>query len=354
MKYFGGIEGGATHSRLVICDESGESVGNTSGLGTNHWGIGIPECARRIADMVERCKEEAKIPKDTPLASLGLSLSGCEQEATNRELEQELRSTFPKLADSYAVSSDTMGSMFTASSIGGMVLISGTGSNCLLRNPDGTTANCGGWGNFLGDEGSAWFISYRSIKVVFDHMDNFEKSPYPIEKTWTLIKEHFNIETRYDMLTHCYAKFDKPFFANLCKKLAESAESGDKLALSLFQEAGVHLARMIKSLLPNVSKELVKSGELSVVCVGSVWSSWNLLKQSFIDELAKMSIPYNLKLVQITKSSAYGACYLGADSAKFQLPRNYADNFSVLHIYKASSSPAKNGVANKTCDCEGK
>jgi len=70
---------GATHSRLVICDESGQSVGATSGLGTNHWGIGIPECARRIADMVERAKEEAGIPKETPLTSLGLSLSGCEQ-----------------------------------------------------------------------------------------------------------------------------------------------------------------------------------------------------------------------------------------------------------------------------------
>jgi len=70
---------GATHSRLVICDESGQSVGSTSGLGTNHWGIGIPECARRIEDMVERAKEEAGIPKDTSLISLGLSLSGCEQ-----------------------------------------------------------------------------------------------------------------------------------------------------------------------------------------------------------------------------------------------------------------------------------
>ncbi|XP_034484534.1 N-acetyl-D-glucosamine kinase [Drosophila innubila] len=350
MRYFGGIEGGATHSHLVICDESGESVGTTSGLGTNHWGIGIPECARRIADMVERCKEEAKIPMDTPLASLGLSLSGCEQEATNRELEQELQNTFPNLSDSYAVSSDTMGSMFTASSIGGIVLISGTGSNCLLRNPDGSTANCGGWGNFLGDEGSAWFISHRSVKVVFDDMDNFKKSPYPIEKTWALIKEHFSIETRYDMLTHCYARFDKPFFANMCKKLASSAESGDKLALSLFQEAGEHLARMIKSLLPKVSKELVKSGELGVVCVGSVWSSWNLLQEAFTNELTKMPIPYNLNLVRITKSSAYGACYLGADNAQFDLPRNYADNITVLHTFPASSNPLKNGMTNKTCD----
>ncbi|XP_030369506.1 N-acetyl-D-glucosamine kinase [Scaptodrosophila lebanonensis] len=350
MTYFGGVEGGATHSRLVICNEAGEMVGTTSGLGTNHWMIGIAECARRIADMVERAKGEAGIPKDTRLISLGLSLSGCEQAATNNELEQELRATFPNLAESYAVSSDTMGSMFTASAVGGIVLISGTGSNCLLRNPDGSTFNCGGWGNFLGDEGSAWFISYRAIKVVFDDMDNFEKSPVPTDKTWALIKEHFNIDTRYDMLPHCYAKFDKPFFANLCQKLAENAEKGDLLALSLFREAGAHLARMIKALLPNVHKSLVgKSGDLSVVCVGSVWSSWNLLKEAFITELQKIKLEYNLKLVRITKSSAYGACYLGADNANYALPRNYADNFTVLYTYdgrRSSNTAGENG-----CKC---
>ncbi|KAH8306407.1 hypothetical protein KR018_010749, partial [Drosophila ironensis] len=329
------IFSGATHSSLVILDEGGQSVGTARGLGTNHWGIGIPECARRIADMVERAKAEAGIPKDSALTSLGLSLSGCEQEATNKELEQELRTTFPNLSDSYTVSSDTMGSMYTASDIGGMVLISGTGSNCLLRNPDGSTANCGGWGNFLGDEGSAWYISYRAVKVVFDDLDNFAKAPAPIDKTWALIKEHFKIETRHDMLSHCYAKFDKPFFADLCKKLSQSAEDGDELARGLFREAGVHLARMILALLPSVSKDLVKRGDLNVVCVGSVWTSWKLLQDSFIAELSKTTIAFNLKMVRITKSSAYGACYLGSDSADFHTPRNYEDNVTILHLYKA-------------------
>lgn len=124
-----------------------------SGPHTNHWIIGIAECARRLAELVDRAKAEAKVPKSVLLRSLGLSLSGCEQEATNKELEAELRKSHPTVAENYIVCSDTVGSIASVSRSGGVCLISGTGTNAFLRNPDGTTFGCGGWGHILGDEG---------------------------------------------------------------------------------------------------------------------------------------------------------------------------------------------------------
>lgn len=72
-------------------------------------------------------------------------------------LENELLTKYPNISVSYYVCSDTLGSIFTASPLGGVVLIAGTGSNALLRNPDGKMVTCGGWGNFLADEGSGEF-----------------------------------------------------------------------------------------------------------------------------------------------------------------------------------------------------
>ncbi|XP_017494722.1 PREDICTED: N-acetyl-D-glucosamine kinase-like [Rhagoletis zephyria] len=185
------------------------------------------------------------------------------------------------------------------------------------------------------------------MKIVFDDIDNLEKSRYPIDRVWELIKLHFNVDTRFDLLPHCYAKFDKPFYASLCKKIAHAADQDDALSMSLFNEAGRCIARSIAALTPKVQTELVKTGDLSVVCVGSVWHSWHLLKEGFEHEMHKHDIPFDLKLVTITKSMAYGACYLAADAIDHQLPRNYLDNFDVMYHYRTKEKTT-NGLGSSS------
>jgi N-acetylglucosamine kinase-like BadF-type ATPase len=46
----------------------------------------------------------------------------------------------------------------------GFLLIAGTGSIAFARSSAGERARSGGWGHFLGDEGSAFWIAFEAIK----------------------------------------------------------------------------------------------------------------------------------------------------------------------------------------------
>lgn len=80
-------------------------------------------------------------------------------------------------------------------SSGGIVLISGTGSNSLLLNPNGTVERCGGWGHMIGDEGGSYWIALRAIKAVIDHHENFHIQPFDTFLVRDIILKHFQVST---------------------------------------------------------------------------------------------------------------------------------------------------------------
>ncbi|XP_044266769.1 N-acetyl-D-glucosamine kinase isoform X1 [Tribolium madens] len=338
-KIIGGIEGGATHSNIILLDSSGTVLASAPGPGTNHHLTGSAECQKRIADMVNSAKLKAKMGFHQPLDALGLSLSGCEQEDTNQELLKGLQESYPNLSKSYSIGSDTHGSVATTSNCGGITCIAGTGSNTLLINPDGTSFQCGGWGNLLGDEGSAWKIAHRSIKYCFDDLDNFSEPPFPTEVIWGAVKEHFKIQTQPEILDYFYTNFDKAFIASLCKKIAELANNGDKLSQYVFEEAGMHLARGIAAVVSKAAPELVeREGGVHILCVGSVWLSWDLLKPGFVTWLRKHTDIRTMSLMRLTKSMAFGACYMAADQAGLEIKRDYSQNYTVFYKYDRKSA----------------
>nr|CAB3264192.1 N-acetyl-D-glucosamine kinase-like [Phallusia mammillata] len=330
MPYFGGIEGGGSHSKLAIVNEQGKVVAWIDGPDTNAWQIGVEEVCKRINSMVVEGKKLAGMEPEEKLKTLGLCLSGGEQKAQNQKMVDYFAKEFTDMSEKVTIQTDTFGSISTACSNGGVVLIAGTGSNCQLVNPDGTTHRCGGWGHMLGDEASAFWIAKRAVKYVFDEEDNMEKAPFDVTFVKNEMYKYFKINNQYDLLDHLYTNFKKSFFAGFCKVIA--VEGGivhkDKLCLHLFEEAGIALAKHIIAVAPFIHKSL-QDGGLQIVCVGSVFKSWSLLKNGFIKTIrASDTHLKSLTLVELKESSAIGSVLIGAKT--FQLPIDLTKNYKVL------------------------
>ncbi|KXJ23508.1 N-acetyl-D-glucosamine kinase [Exaiptasia diaphana] len=333
--YFGGIEGGGTHSKAVILSKDGKIVGRSEGLGTNHWLVGMATCLERVNEMVEKAKIDAGIDITLPLTSLGLSLSGLDQKQQEDEAIQTMKTKYPNCSINFDTCVDTVGAIYTAFESGGVVLIAGTGSNCQLLNPNGETYHCGGWGHLLGDEGSAYWIAHKAIKTVFDADDGLVSPPFDATYIRKAMYDFFKIKDQYGLLEHAYKSFEKSKFALFCKRIADGANNdNDPLCKHIFELAGRDLGSHVKALTPRIDKSLIdRSGGLQILCVGSVWKSWELLKSGFIETLQgndQTPVIKSFTLYRLKESCAVGAAVLGAKVINHKIDINYNQTIEVL------------------------
>lgn len=261
----------------------------------------------------------------------------------------------PALAKSYYVDNDSPGSIYTAAGPkGGMVLISGTGSmGQVINGKTGKATNCGGWGHLFGDESSAYSIASGAVRRIFRGLDSYTgttfdgksiKAKDDISVADALMLSHFAIENKEGMLDLFYKSFEKGKIASFTKTLADAAlgkesvlavissspvvpkesveafkaNGGDVFARKQFRKAGLQLGSMARTLAPNLDKP-EDGAPIRIVCVGSVWKSWELLKDGFIagysgspDATSAMPL---FELVRLKETSAVGAAWKGAQMA---------------------------------------
>lgn len=340
--YYGGIEGGGGHSVAKILNCDGQILSSSKGPGTNLYLEGMDKVLETFVRLIKEAVADAGLPEDTKLGGLGISSSGCEDEATNLSLRDKLMARYPGLAECCVVCSDSVGAVVTALPRGGICLIAGTGSNSLLVNPDHSVFRCGGWSYMLGDEGGAWWISQRAVKIMFDEDDNISIPQHSSAVMRQCIQKYYNITNRFGMLAHAYTNFSKANFAGLCQHLSVAATEGDQLCKDLFTEAGRWMGRYVVALLHNVSPDLLSApGGLHIVAVGNVFKAWELMKPGFVQQVAPHLKEFTV--LQLTVSLALGAAYMAVKEAGAIMPQNYAKNSKKLCEWRKE---IPNGVAH--------
>lgn len=99
-----------------------------------------------------------------------LALAGAVRQEDRDRLTKLLKPIFPS-GSSFFIVEDSLAALAAAhEGKDGIVIIAGTGSNCVgMRG--GKVTKAGGWGYLIGDEGSAYDISRRALNAVFRAYD---------------------------------------------------------------------------------------------------------------------------------------------------------------------------------------
>lgn len=124
------------------------------------------------------------------------------------------------------------------------------------------------------------------------------------------------------------------------------AKDGDALSLYLFKEAGELMAKTVMALVPKMDPILYASDPLKIVCVGSVWLSWDFLKPGFVEILEQEKISFDIELLRLTTSTSLGTIYLAADFINFDFKRHYEKNYNIFYKYEGKSGIKNNSITN--------
>ncbi|KAK6102755.1 BadF/BadG/BcrA/BcrD ATPase family protein [Brugia pahangi] len=307
-RIFAGIEGGATQSRLLFIDEAGKRYGEWSRTGLNCCLDGFDVVADRIAKWIQMAKKEVGIVG--PLAAVGMGLSGAEDEKSNQRLINFLKDQHGDIAVDFSLSSDAVVAAAASFQNGGAVIVAGTGSACRLLKADSSVYGVGGWGHQIGDGGSAFWIARRLIQCIFDEEDGLHPSPHSISKTKRLFLEFFDLSDKAGILDILYTNFDKSRIASFAAHVAKEAND-DPLVRLVFRDAGEQLGLHVRAISRNFDEEMLHNAPL--LLIGSVWRSWELLKDGFVHGLkSNGSRIGKVTLYTLLETPALGAALLAA------------------------------------------
>ncbi len=291
MKYVIGVDAGGTKTEAVAYDANGQFIMKAvSGFGNL-----LNNCEKALSNI----KKVIDIITDelgmNDLQFICIGAAGVEVGNNIEKVKNHLKTKIS--ADIMVINDAEIALKAKLKGNDGILVIAGTGSNVFGVN-NNKSANCGGWGNLLGDEGSGYKIAINALKnMIKEEEEDLQKS----QLTKNIMKK-LNIDAVNEITKFVYSS-TKDEIALLAPIVSELAESGDEISKEILIKEAEALAHTVENLCRKLQLINCKAA-----VVGGVIKKSKIFRKAFEEYVNKKV--HITEFVDDEVSPAKGAYYI--------------------------------------------
>lgn len=308
MHYYLGADLGATKTHTLIADETGRALGfGESGPG-NHESIGYDGMFQSMKDGMEQALRAANLKKED-IAGAGFGVAGydwtSEYEATAAVIDRL------GLQAPYIFVNDAVPGLVAGAEEGwGVVVVSGTGSNC--RGWDREHKREGrvtGHGVLMGEGAGGTELMHRCMQIIgYSWTKRLPKTALA-----DAIIAHVGAKDLEDLMRG-YTTYEYQVGANAARIVFRVAEEGDEVACDLLRWAGNELGEMANAVIRQLEFENLA---FDVVMTGSMFEGGAMLIEPMRETIHKLAA--RARLVRLRVPPVIGAVILGMEAGAMRV-----------------------------------
>ena len=306
MKYLIGIDGGGTKTHFLLTDLEGKILFENFGSASNFLLLGVEKVSQTILELINECKSKINFDySDICCVLLGTTGAGRRSDAERLEIAfNEFTKSKNILINNFHVESDARIALEGAfSGKTGSILIAGTGSIMFGKDAAGNIHRVGGFGRFIGDEGSGFSIGRKALTAIAKEFDGRGAKTI----ITNLFKDKFKIETQENLIIEIYKNnFDIAAAAPLVLK---AAEMNDETALRIIKDESDELLSHISTMAEKINEPV-----LNTAFIGGIIRNENLYSTTLKNKIAE-SLP-SIRIKQPENPPEVGAILMAKEFVK--------------------------------------
>jgi N-acetylglucosamine kinase-like BadF-type ATPase len=295
MEYILGVDGGGSKTTVQIADVKGKVVAQAVSGASNYKSVGMSKAIENLNTAVFNAVKSLKVSEDVSFISSCFGFAGNDTEEdykTYREI------VFNKELGSYLnpkgtiICNDTrIGIEIESENKNKIIVIAGTGSNCLGISEDGEQVRASGWDYILADEGSGYAVGLKALKAVMRAYDERGEKTL-LSKT---ILEELNLKKILNLTKWAYdGPFSKYKIGVLAKTVCKTAEMGDKVSIDILAEEAEEAAISVITVAHKLNFE---KKDFDLIFVGGLFKCEKYFK-NILEHRLKEKFPHiNFKLL---------------------------------------------------------